>query len=114
MRVCEITSQRLDEMPGLRAAHHGIPNVIIWVGVTNGAHGMRVKVGTIPGKSIESGSFVIELPSLDYDPRKVPSWITTRTLNEILSWCKLNQDLLDDVYRRKLDPAVFKEICFKV
>ena len=50
MRVCEITSQRLDEMPDLRAAHHGIPNVIIWVGVTNGAHGMRVKVGTTPGK----------------------------------------------------------------
>jgi hypothetical protein len=43
-----------------------------------------------------SNSFVIMMPSLDYDPTQVAGWITPKIMKKILQWITLNQKLLYD------------------
>lgn len=85
---------QLHEMASVGPRRHGIENVIIWVGSSPKQHGLRVKVSNIPNKMRIEDSFTIMMPSLDYDPKQVASWITPKIMNQILSWIKLNQDLL--------------------
>jgi hypothetical protein len=86
----------LYEMARVGPTRHGIENVIIWVGETNKQHGLRVKVSNIPNKMRIEDSFVIMMPSLDYDPSQVAKWITPKIMKKILEWIKLNQQLLYD------------------
>lgn len=86
----------LHEMARIGSKHHGIENVVIWVGSANAKHGLRIKVSNIPNKMRMEDSFVIQMPSLDYDPSQVADWITPKMMQQILQWIVLNQKLLYD------------------
>lgn len=87
---------QLYEMANVTSRRHGIDNIVIWVGMAPKQHGLRVKVSNIPNKMDMNDSFVIMMPSLDYDHRQVANWITPKIMNKILQWIKLNQKLLYD------------------
>jgi hypothetical protein len=92
----EWNNDQLYEMARVGSKHHGIENVVIWVGEASKQHGLRVKVSNIPNKMRMEDSFVIQMPSLDYDPSQVADWITPKMMRKILEWIKLNQKLLSD------------------
>ena len=99
----EWESAELYEMANIFPKSHGIENVVIWVGMAPKQHGLRVKVSNVPNKMNMTDSFVIMMPSLDYDPRQVANWITPKIMNRILDWIKLNQELLSDYETGRLD-----------
>ena len=87
----------LHEMANIDQRRHGIPNVVIFVGsVEKAPHWLRVKVSNAPGRYDRNDNFVIEMPSLDYNPDHVADWITPRIMRKILEWIKLNQQQLAD------------------
>ena len=92
----EYARDELFEMANATQQRHGIENVVIWVGDTPKQHGLRVIISNVPGKMDMSNSFVIMMPSLDYDPTQVASWITPKIMKKILQWITLNQKLLYD------------------
>jgi hypothetical protein len=92
----EWENDQLFEMANVFEKRHGIHNVVIWVGAANKQHGLRIKVSNVPNKMDMADSFVIQIPSLDYDPSQVARWIDSKTMAKILSWIKLNQKLLYD------------------
>jgi hypothetical protein len=92
----EWANDQLFEMARIGSKHHGIDNVVIWVGSANAQHGLRIKVSNIPNKMRMEDSFVIQMPSLDYDPSQVADWITPKMMKQILQWITLNQKLLHD------------------
>lgn len=92
----EWADDQLFEMARVGPKHHGIENVVIWVGSANTQHGLRVKVSNIPNKMRMEDSFVIQMPSLDYDPDQVAEWINPKMMKQILQWIILNQKLLYD------------------
>jgi len=92
----EWETSQLHEMARVGQSRHGIENVVIWVGEAPKQHGLRVKVSNIPNKMRIEDSFVIQMPSLDYDPLQVADWITPKIMKQILQWIKLNQKLLYD------------------
>jgi hypothetical protein len=105
----------IHEMANVGPKRHGIENVYIFLGKTNKQHGLRVKVSKIPGKYDHTENFVIQLPSLDYDPTEVPRWIKNDTMKKILEWIKLNQVLLSDYECDKIwDTDVFLDNISKV
>ena len=95
-RINDETDNMLSEMARVGSVRHGIPGVVIWVGTANKQHGLRVKVSKLKDKYRQDETFVIKMPSLDYDPVQVPVWIDRKTMNKILAWIKLNQKLLYD------------------
>ena len=99
----EWESDELYEMAHIFPKRHGIENVVIWVGMAPKQHGLRVKVSNVPDKMSMTDSFVIMMPSLDYDPHQVADWITPKIMNRILDWIKLNQPLLSDYETGRLD-----------
>ena len=92
----EWNDDQLFEMANLVSEVHGIPNIVIWVGRAPKQHGLRVKVSNVPNKMDMDNSFVIMMPSLDYDPKQVANWIDQKTIKKILDWIKINQQLLYD------------------
>jgi hypothetical protein len=92
----EWTNDQLFEMARVGSKHHGIENVVIWVGSANAQHGLRIKISNIPNKMRMEDSFVIQIPSLDYDSSQVADWITPKMITRILQWIVLNQKLLYD------------------
>jgi hypothetical protein len=98
----EESQELIHEMANVGPKRHGIENVYIFVGKTNKQHGLRVKVSKAPGKYNDNDNFVIQMPSLDYDPVQVPKWIKHSTMNKILEWIKLNQELLSDYENGKI------------
>ena len=92
----EWQNDELFEMANITPKYHGIENVVIWVGLAPKNHGLRVKVSNVPGRMDMDDSFVIMMPSLDYDPKAVAKWITPKTMRKILQWIALNQKLLFD------------------
>jgi len=84
-------TDELYEMARVSSRRHGINGVIIWVGEANKRHGLRVKVSNSRDKWNNDDNFVIMMPSLDYDPKKVAKWID---MPAVLAWIKLNQDTL--------------------
>lgn len=69
----EESADLIHEMANVGPSRHDIDNVYIFVGKTNKQHGLRVKVSTVPGRYISDNTFAIQMPSLDYDPRKYQS-----------------------------------------
>jgi len=92
----------LHEMANLGSHNHGINDVVIWVGKANKQHGLRIKVSNLKNRWNNDDNFVIQLPSLNYDPDQVARWITTPIMNQILSWIKLNQQVLYDYETDKI------------
>ena len=92
----EWNNDQLHEMARIGPNQHGIDNVVIWIGEAPKQHGLRVKVSNIPNKMRMNDSFVIQMPSLDYDPKQVPNWITPKIMKQILQWIVLNQQVLYD------------------
>jgi len=92
----ELFNDQLFEMANVTSRYHGIDGVVIWVGLAPGQHGLRVKISKVPNKMDIHNSFVVMMPSLDYDEKQVPNWINAQTMNKILEWIKLNQKLLND------------------
>lgn len=87
----------LHEMANVGPKRHGIDRVYISVGsIEQAKHWLRIKVSNIPGKYDKKDNFVIQIPSLDYDPEAVAPWITPKIMKRIISWIKLNQKLLHD------------------
>lgn len=100
----EAENDLLFEMANINSKRHGIENVYIWVGKAAGLkHGLRIKVSNVPNKMDINNSFVIQMPSLDYDPTQVAKWIDRKTMDKILSWIKINQKLLYDYEMDILD-----------
>jgi len=96
----EWDNDELFEMANIHSRRHGIKDVVIWVGATNKRHGLRVKVSNIKNKFSWENHFVIRMPSLDYNPKNVAKWID---IDAVLSWIKLNQELLYDYENGKID-----------
>jgi hypothetical protein len=92
----------IHEMANLGSHNHGINDVVIWVGKANKQHGLRIKVSNLKNRWNNDDNFVIQLPSLNYDPDQVARWITTPIMNQILSWIKLNQQVLYDYETDKI------------
>lgn len=103
----ERLNDELYEMANIHSSVHGIDDVVIWVGKENKRHGLRVKVSNVKNKYVEENSFNIKMPSLDYNPRHVAKWITTRHMKAIFNWIKLNQKLLYD-YEKGIMDDTFK------
>jgi hypothetical protein len=111
----EWNNDQLHEMARIGSKYHGIENVVIWVGEAPKQHGLRVKVSNIPNKMRIEDSFVIQMPSLDYDPSQVADWITPKMMKKILEWIKINQDILQDYEIGELtDTDVFLNSLYKV
>ena len=96
-------NDKLWEMANIHPRYHGIDNVVIWVGIKPGQHGLRVKVSNRKNRFDHNDDFVIRMPSLDYDPKRVAKWITTRHLEKIMAWIKLNYPLLAKYESGKID-----------
>ena len=94
MVIQEGENDQLFEMANIHSNIHGIGNVVIWVGRANTRHGLRVKISNVKNKFDDSNNFVIQMPTLDYDPSQVAKWIDTKTLEKIKQWIKINQLLL--------------------
>ena len=92
----ETMSDQLFEMANVTSRRHGIENVVIWVGMAPKQRGLRIKVSNVPNKMAINDCFVVMMPSLDYDPTQVASWIGAKTIKQILEWVTLNQQLLYD------------------
>jgi hypothetical protein len=99
----ESQDDQLFEMANVFPKKHGIDNIVIWVGKSTKQHGLRVKVSNIPNKMDVNNCFVIQMPSLDYDPAQVASWIDRKIIKQILSWIVLNQKLLVDYENGVID-----------
>jgi len=99
MKLAEICGESFDdlyEMANIHSQYHGISQVVIWVGLANKQHGLRVKVSNVPNKFDPNNCFNIQMPSLDYDPSTVAKWIDATKIAQILKWITLNQQLLYD------------------
>ena len=92
----------LHEMANLGSHNHGISDIVIWVGKANKQNGLRIKVSNLKNRWSNDDNFVIQLPSLDYDPSQVARWITTDIMNQIMSWIRLNQQVLYDFETDKI------------
>ena len=92
----------LHEMANLGSHNHGIPNVVLWVGKSNKQHGLRIKVSNIKNRWSADDNFVIQMPSLDYDPNQVSKWINKEIMLMIFSWIKLNYQVLADFENDKI------------
>jgi hypothetical protein len=92
----------LHEMANLGSHNHGIQDVVIWVGKSNKQHGLRIKVSNLKNRWSNEDNFVIQLPSLDYDPNQVAGWITPNIMKQIMDWIRLNQQLLYDFETDKI------------
>ena len=102
MVVKEEKDDVLHEMANLGSHNHGIGDVVIWVGKANKQHGLRIKVSNLKNKWSNDDNFVIQLPSLDYDPDQVARWITPDTMIQIMNWIRLNQQVLYDFETDKI------------
>lgn len=102
MVVKEEKDDVLHEMANLGSHNHGIGDVVIWVGKANKQHGLRIKVSNLKNKWSNDDNFVIQLPSLDYDPDQVARWITPDTMKQIMNWIRLNQQVLYDFETDKI------------
>ena len=91
--IIEFENDELFEMANIHSKRHGIKDVVIWVGMANKRHGLRVKVSNVKNKFDMYNCFVIQMPSLDHNTTEVAKWID---INSILEWIKLNQDTLYD------------------
>ena len=92
----EQQSDVLHEMANLGQDDHGIADVVIWMGKSNKQHGLRVKVSNKKNAWSNDDHFVIQMPSLDYDPTHVARWITGKVMKQILRWIAINQKVLHD------------------
>ena len=99
----EWLNDQLFEMANVTSKYHGIDKVVIWVGRSLKIHGLRVKVSRVPNKMDIEDSFVIMMPSLNYDHLQVPDWINNKTMAHIIDWIKLNQKLLYDYENGLID-----------
>lgn len=102
MVVKEENDEVLHEMANLGSHNHGISNIVIWVGKANKQHGLRIKVSNVNDKWSNDDNFVIQIPSLDYDPSRVARWITPDIMKQIMAWIKLNQQVLYDFETDKI------------
>ena len=92
----------LHEMANLGSHNHGISNIVIWVGKANKQHGLRIKVSNLKNRWSNDDNFVIQLPNLDYDPSQVARWITSDIMKQIMTWIRLNQQVLYDFETDKI------------
>ena len=93
MVLNETEGEDLYEMANVTSRYHGIDGVVIWVGMANKQHGLRVKVSNVQNKWSPVDNFVIQMPSLDYDHTQVAKWIDMKS---VLFWITLNQKILYD------------------
>jgi hypothetical protein len=102
MVLMEEQDDVLHEMANLGSHNHGIDDVVIWVGKANKQHGLRIKVSNLKNRWSNDNNFVIQLPSLDYDPSQVARWITSDIMKKIQQWIVLNQQILYDFETDKI------------
>lgn len=103
MCLKEEYGEDLYEMANIHKKRHGIDDVVIWVGAVNKKHGLRIKVSKLKNKYRRGKDFIIQMPSLDYDPSEVPKWIDQEKMDKILDWIKLNQKTLVDYENEEID-----------
>lgn len=93
----------LFEMANIHSRYHGIEDIVIWVGLANKQHGLRVKVSNVRNKFDPTNCFNVQMPSLHYDHNQVANWIDSKKLTKIFDWIKLNQPLLYDYENGVID-----------
>jgi len=102
MVILEEQQDVLHEMANLGSHNHGIQDVVIWIGKANKQHGLRIKISNLKNRWSNDDNFVIQLPSLDYDPSQVARWITPDIIKKIQQWIVLNQQVLYDFETDKI------------
>lgn len=110
MRINEVVM--LNEI-NLSTQHHGIPEVVIWVGPTGDRHGPRIKVSNVKNHYAKYNNFTIEMPIPDYNPAEVEKWVRDY-IPQIKEWMSLNADLIYDVINKKITNNQFKASIVKV
>ena len=111
----KVGDDNLYEVANVHPRYNGIDDVVIWVGMKNEQHGLRVKVSNKKNKFDRNDNFPIHIPSLDYPHQQVAKWIAPEKMDAIFDWIKLNQKLLND-YENGLidDTGLFLDSIVKV
>lgn len=92
MKLEELYKETLFEMANLDSVDHGIDDVIIWVGLVNNRHGLRVKISNIKNtfSNEKTSHFTLTLPEFHIRD------------GEPASWLKPKMDDIKDFLRRNL------------
>ena len=111
----QMTDQELFEMSNFWGSDLGLDeNIVIWIGsVLSTQHngGNRIKVSNIPGKGPGKGrsTFSILIPSLETDGKVNTKHITTKKLNKIREFIKLNMDLIIAYCQEEISSKQFSD-----
>ena len=97
-----ITEDELYEMANLSYQTTGVETVIFISAKGGAKHGCRVKVSNIPGKMAHEDTFTMTIPGLEIIGN---SKLPTKTMNQLLVWCILNQQVILDHWDYKIDGA---------
>ena len=71
-----------------------IKKVVIWVGKNPETHGERIKVSNIANKFDNNNCFVITIPKLEIKGAVNESLITTKVMNKLFEFIRLNSSLI--------------------
>jgi hypothetical protein len=106
----EMTEQELLEMSNYKGEHFGIEgNVVLWIGsVLSSQHiyGNRIKVSNVPSKGTND-LFTITIPKLEIIGNVNTKHITTKKLNKIFDFIKLNMELIIQFCQEEIDGVEF-------
>jgi hypothetical protein len=107
-----LTEQELLEMSNYRGENFGIEgNVVLWIGsVLSSQHpdGNRIKVSNLPNKGTRD-TFTITIPKLEVIGKVNTKHITTKKLNNIFEFIKLNMDLIIAFCQEDIDGYDFAQ-----
>lgn len=113
----EMTEQELLEMSNYKGEYFGIEgNVVLWIGSVlskQHSHGNRIKVSNIPGKGTKD-LFTITIPKLEIIGTVNKKHITTKKLNKIFDFIKLNMELIIQFCQEEIDGVEFVQRIKKV
>jgi hypothetical protein len=87
--------EELFEIANLDQEDHGIEDVIIWVGMTTGQHGLRVKISNVQGHFLpdKATHFTLTIPDYHIRDGQPAKWLKPK-MEDIIDWLKLNQALI--------------------
>ena len=105
-----MTEDELLEMTNAWGTSTGLDDVVIWVGsAVLSNHGNRIKVSNMPSKNVgrSIGCFTITVPDLEVIGNINTKHITSKKLDKIFDFIKLNQDVIIAICQDEIDGVEF-------
>jgi hypothetical protein len=107
----QMTEQELFEMANFWGSDLGLDdNIVLWIGsCLSSKYGNRIKVSNITGKVPGSSrdTFNITIPKLEVIGQVNTKHITTKKLNKIFDFIKLNMELIIAFCQEEIDTIEF-------